>query len=159
MIKIYLHSREKEIQWVDAKPDMTVEEFGAEHVGPGATVWLEDGKEELNSQCTLVDVGIDEHCHVHVSLCKEVLVKVRFAGESIESSVSPAETVGRIYKWATNSPEFKLTESETAKHELAVCESKRLVDVSEHVGSLAGDGCSVCFDLRPKERFAGATNN
>ena len=84
-------------------------------------------------------------------------MKVRFAGKSIESSVSPAETVGKIYRWATNSAEFKLTESQSAKHELAVCETKRLPDVSEHVGSLVDNDCSVCLDLRPKERFAGAT--
>ena len=156
MFKIFLHCREKEIQWVDVKPSTTVEAFGAEHVGPGAAVWREGGKDPLNSQSTLADVGIDEHCHVHVSVCKDVLVKVRFAGKSLECTVSPAETVEKIYKWATDSGEFKLTESERAKHELAVCETKRLPDVSEHVGSFANNTCAVCFDLRPKERFAGA---
>ena len=155
MSKVFLHCRGKEIQLVELNPDTTVEAFGVEHVGPGAAVWLEDVKKPLNSQDTLAVVGVVEQCHVHVSSCKGIIVKVRYAGKTIEWSVSPAETVGKVHKWATSSEEFKLTDRESAKHELAVCETKSPPDVTEHVGCFADNDCSVCFDLRPKERFAG----
>ena len=97
-----------------------------------------------------------ERCHVHVTSCKAVVVKVRFAGLTpIEESFPPAATADSILKWAASPEGFKLTDSQAAKHLLGVCGTNTELDQADHIGFFADDDCSVCLDLLPKERPAG----
>ena len=155
MIQIFLHMREQEIAFVEVDPRKTVRDFGIECLGEEAFVWLEGSESPLGPEADLVTVGITERCHVHVSLCQRVAVKVRYRGKAIEESVSPAASADAILKWAASPEGFKLTDSEAAKHELVVCGSETEFAPPDHVGTVADHDCSVCLDLRPKEKFAG----
>ena len=115
-MEIFLHQRATETGFIKVDPDKTVRDFAIESLGEGALVWLEDGKEALDPEKTLTEIGVAERCHIHVSTCKQVLVKVRFGGDSIEESFPPPTSADRILKWAASPEGFKLTDSEAAKH-------------------------------------------
>ena len=152
---IFLHQRATETGFVKADPDKKVRDFGIECGGDGAFVWLEDGKEALDPEKTLAEAGVVERCHVHVSSCKSVVVKVRFGGDPLEKSFPPAATASSILKWAASPEGFKLTDSEAAKHLLMICDTNTELDQADHIGFFADDDCSVCLDLLPRERFEG----
>ena len=154
-MEIFLHQRATETRFIKVDPDRTVRHFAIACLGEGALVWLEDGKEALDPEKTLTEIGVVERCHVHVSTCKGVLVKVRFGGDSIEESFPPPTSADFILKWAASPEGFKLTDSEAAKHVLAICGTDTELDQADHIGFYADDDCSVCLDLLPRERFEG----
>ena len=154
-MEIFLHQRATETGFIKVDPDKRVREFAIECLGEEALVWLEDGKEALDPDKMLAEVGVVERCHIHVSTCKGVVVKVRFGGDVIEESLPPASTAGAILKWAASPEGFKLTDSEAAKHLLAICGTNTELDQADHIGFFADDDCSVCLDLLPRERFEG----
>ena len=154
-MEIFLHQRATEAVFIKVDPDMTVRDFAKECLCEGALVWLEDGKEPLDPEKTLTEVGVVERCHVHVSTCKGVLVKVRFGGDSKEESFPPPTSADFILKWAASPEGFKLTDSEAAKHLLTICGTDTELDQADHIGLYADDDCSVCLDLLPRERFEG----
>ena len=155
MIEIFLHMRAREIAFVEVDPQEAVKDFGMKCLGEEAFVWLEDSEVPLDPEVGLAAVGVTERCHVHVSLCQKVAVKVRFNDKPIESWVSPAASADQILKWAAGPEGFKLTDSQAAKHELVTCGSETEFAPPEHIGSIADEDCSVCLDLRPKAKFAG----
>ena len=157
MIQIFLHQKSRSTDMVKVDPHRTVEDFATECAGKGAFLWLEDATESLKPEMRLCEAGVTESCHVHISLCSIVQVKVRFAGDTRECSVSPASTIGEVHKWAASTQGFKLTDTESAKHALAICGEDTDLDQAEHIGCFVDEDCSVCLDLLPKERFAGKT--
>ena len=154
-MEIFIHQRATETGLIKVDPDKRVQEIAVECLGEGALVWLEDGKEPLDPEKTLAEVGVIERCHVHVSICKEVIVKVRYGGDSIEGSFPPPTSADFILKWAASPEGFKLTDSEAAKHMFAICGTDTELDQADHIGFYADDDCSVCLDLLPRERFEG----
>ena len=154
-MEIFLHQRAIETGFIKVDPDKKVGDLAIECLGEGALVWVEDGKEALDPEKTLVEVGVVDRCHIHVSICKGIVVKVRFGGDVIEESLPPATTAGVILKWAASPEGFKLTDSEAAKHLLAICGTNTELDQADHIGYFADDDCSVCLDLLPRERFEG----
>ena len=155
-MEIFLHQRATETGFIEVDPAKKVKDFGVERLGDGAFVWLEDGKEPLDPEKTLGEAGVVERCHVHVASCKAVDVKVRFAGQNpIENSFQPSATADFILKWAASPKGFKLTDTEAAKHLLATCGTETELDQADHIGLFADDGCSVCLDLLPRDRFEG----
>ena len=154
-MEIFLHQRAIETGFIKVDPDKTVQEIAIECLGEGALIWLEDGKEPLDPEKTLAEEGVFEGCHLHMSICKGVLVKVRFGGDSIEGSFTPPTSADFILKWAASPEGFKLTDSEAAKHLFAICGTDTELDQADHIGFYADDDCSVCLDLLPRERFEG----
>lgn len=154
-MELFLHQRAIETGFIKVDPDKKVGDLAIECLGEGAFVWVEDGKEALDPEKTLVEVGVIDRCHIHVSICKSIVVKVRFGGDVIEESLPPATTAGVILKWAASPEGFKLTDSEAAKHLLAICGTNTELDQADHIGFFADDDCSVCLDLLPRERFEG----
>ena len=154
-MEIFVHHRSAETEFVKVDPDKIVGDFGVECHGAGALVWLEGCKDALEPDKTLSEAGVVERCHVHISCCKAVVVKVRFNGDSFEDSFPPIFTADAILKWAAGPEGFKLTDSEAAKHLLVVCGTEKELDHAEHIGLVADDDCSACLDLVPKERFEG----
>ncbi|MDE2934622.1 MAG: hypothetical protein OXS47_12265 [Chloroflexota bacterium] len=155
VVEIFLHRRAQPLEVITVDEATSVEELAVECEAVGALVWLEDEEEPLNPTETLEAVGVVARCHVHVSLCPKVTVKVRYGGDTIERPVSPAATAGRLLKWAAGPEGFKLTDTEAAKHVLVICGTTSEFKQAEHVGFIADDDCSVCLDLLPKERFEG----
>lgn len=154
-MEIFLHQRAIQTKFIKVDPDQKVRNLAIECLGEEALVWVEDGKEALDPEKTLAEVGVVDRCHIHVSICKGVVVKVRFGGDVIEESLPPATTAGVILKWAASPEGFKLTDSEAAKHLLAICGTNTELDQADHIGFFADDDCSVCLDLLPRERFEG----
>lgn len=155
MIEAFLHRRDRPLELVKVDPAKSVEQFAIECCGPGSFVWLEDCEEALDPGMTLEAVDVIDRCHLHVSMCQKVAVKVRFNGEVIERTLSPATTSDAILKWAASPEGFKLTDDQRVKHLLAICGSDIEFEPQEHVGYFADDLCWVCLDLIPKERFEG----
>ena len=157
MIEVFLHRKARPLEFLEVDPAKTVEDFGIECAGTGAYVWLEDADEPLSPELTFADVGLGRAVPPSTSSlsCRSVIVKVRYGGDNIESSVPPATTAGPILKWAASPEGFKLTDAESAKHVLVICGTNTEFNQAEHVGSIADDDCSVCLDLLPKERFEG----
>ena len=155
-MEIFLHKRTTKTEFIEVDPCKKVRDFASECVGDGAFVWLEGGKDALDPEKTLAEAGMVDRCHVHVSRCKAVTAKVRFAGQNpIEGVFSPALTADFILKWAASPEGFKLTDTEAAKHLLVVCGTETEVDQADHIGLFADEDCSVCLNLVPKERFEG----
>ena len=154
-MEIFLHQRATPTDLVKVDSGRKVGVLANECL-EGAFVWLEDGKEPLDPEKTLEEVGVPEGGHIHIACCKAVVVKVRYAGKDpIEGYFSPASTGSVILKWAASPEGFKLTDSESAKHLLAVCGADIELDQAEHIGFFADEDCAVCLDLIPKDRFAG----
>ena len=101
-MEIFLHQRAIETGFIKVDPDQKVRDLAIDCLGEGALVWVEDGKEALDPEKTLAEVGVVDRCHIHVSICKGVDVKVRFGGDVIEESLPPATTAGVILKWAAS---------------------------------------------------------
>ncbi len=154
-MEVFLHQRATETSFIKVEPEMKVRDFAIECLGEGASIWIEDSKEVLDPEKTLAEVGIVERCHIHVSICKGIVVKVRFGGDSIEDSFPPHTIADSILKWAASPEGFKLTNSEAAKHVLAICGTDTELDQADHIGFYTDDDCSVCLDLLPRERFEG----
>ncbi len=154
-IEIFLHRRAERIDVITVDSATAVTDLALGWVGAEALVWLEDAEKCLDPELTLEVAGVSAHCHLHVSTCRGVAVKVRYNGALVERSVPPAMTVGAVLNWAAGPDGFKLTDAEIAKHELAICGTETGLDQAKHIGSIADDDCSVCLDLRPKDRFAG----
>jgi hypothetical protein len=154
---VYLHSRESdEIAVVEVESTWTVEELLTRRGDPeGADAWLEDGENPLEHTATLASLGVEERSHLHISTCRMVAVSVRYGGDTKSRDFPPAATVASVFAWAAGPQGFGLTPTERAKHTLAVCEGAAELDRPAHIGSFAGEDCSVCLDLAPKERFEG----
>lgn len=154
-MKVFLHQRAIATEIVEVDLKLTVKEFGANCLGEVAHVWLEGGAEPLDPEKTLEVIGITELCHIHISVCKAVDVKIRFGGDLLEGVFTPATSAESILKWAAGPKRFKLTDSEVAKHVIAICDTDTELDLADHIGFYADDYCAVCLDLLPKERFEG----
>ncbi len=154
-MEIFLHQQAVETGLVEVDPGKTVGDLAKECLGEGAVIWVEDVQEALDPEKTLAEAEVVDRCHIHVSLCKAAMVKVRFGGEVIEGTFSPATTAGLLLKWAASPEGFKLTDSEAAKHLLAICGTDTELDQADHIGFFADDECTVCLDLLPRERFEG----
>ena len=118
-------------------------------------VLLEGRDTPLDPKATLVEAGIDERCHVHISSCKSIAVKIRYNNEVIEQSVVPSITAKTILDWATGDKGFDIPASERPKFILRLIEEKRDLNQDEHIGSEAEEDCSVLLDLVPDENFQG----
>jgi hypothetical protein len=156
-VQIYLHRSETtELQLIEVEETISVRELAETHDGAGASVWLEDEEGDLELEVTLVEAGIKERGHVHVSKkCKKIAVRVRYKGDPLVKEFAPSATIAKVFKWATSDKGFGLTPTERAKHTLGICGTTTEPDKSEHVGSLANPDCTLCLDLAPKERFEG----
>lgn len=156
-MQIYLHRSETtELQLIEIEETISVREFAETHGGAGASVWLEEEGESLELEVTLVEAGIKQRSHVHVSKkCKKIAVRVRYKGDPKVKEFAPSATIAKVFKWATSKEGFGLTDTERAKHTLGLCGTNTEPDKSEHVGSLADPDCTLCLDLAPKERFEG----
>ena len=156
MFELFVHQRDKEVELFKTDPGKSVEDVAVECTGEVAFVWLEDETKPLDPKSTLLELGVTTGCHIHVSKCQGVLLKVRFGGATIEEKLSPSSTFDAILKWAASPEGFKLTDTESAKHLLLVCGTDDEIDRAEHLGSFVDSNCAVCLDLVPKERFEGS---
>jgi len=155
-MEIYVHAHDRELRLIEVDEASTVRELAAAH-GPvdEGSVWVEDGDEPLATDLTLGEAEIGERGHIHISRCPRVEVRVRYGGDDKSKDFPPGATIARVFAWATGRRGFDLTPSEKAKHTLGICDELTEPDKAEHVGSLAGEDCSLCLDLAPKERFEG----
>lgn len=154
-MEIYLHKQGTELQLIEVKETTTVRQLIDVHgLDGGGEAWVEDVDEVLETEVTLIEAGIPERGHVHVSRCHKIDIRVRYGGDSKSKEFAPSATIARVFKWATGKEGFDLTKTERAKHTLGICDTQTEPDKSEHVGSLASD-CGLCLDLAPKERFEG----
>ena len=93
-MEVFLHRRAIETEFIDINLEDTVRDFSNDCIGEGAIVWLEEAEEALDPDKTLAEIGITERCHLHVSKCVKVAVKVRFGGDSIEGFFFAAHVRG-----------------------------------------------------------------
>tara|TARA_R110002072_G_scaffold265241_1_gene424142 strand:+ start:8529 stop:9023 length:495 start_codon:yes stop_codon:yes gene_type:complete len=121
-----------------------------------SAVFLEDSDEPIRACARLEEVGIGHRERIHIHRCKKVKVTVNFNGRQIDRKFPPGATVKRLKRWATGPKGFELTKLDASEHALQICGSPDRPDEDQHVGCLtARSGCSVCFDLVPKQRVEG----
>jgi hypothetical protein len=82
---------------------------------------------------------------IHIGRCKNVKVKVRYAGQTHERSFSPAATIALVKAWALLA--FHVAASDAAELTLQLIGSETQPVKDVHVGTLADEHCSVGFDL------------
>lgn len=121
-----------------------------------SAVFLEDSDEPVRASCRLEEVGIGHRKRVHIHRCKKVKVTVNFNGRQIDRKFPPSATIKRVKRWATGPQGFELTKVDASEHALQICGSPERPDEDQHVGCLVTrPGCSICFDLVPKQRVEG----
>jgi hypothetical protein len=153
-MQLFLRTSETQLELIEVDAEQTIADFLADQsAADGAALWLEDAETPLEPARSLRDAGLEDRARVHISTCRKVEVVVHFNGDK-EKEFPPAATLGSVFEWATGPHGFKLSATERAKHTLTLCDSETESDRAEHVGALAED-CRVCFDLAPKDRFAG----
>lgn len=153
--EVFIHRRGDALDVIAIEPGKTVRELGGDCAGPSAFVWLENVEEPLDPDLTLEVAGLTDRCHIHVSDCRDVVIEVRYNGETKEFTQHPALTVDRLLSQATGPDGFELTEDQRLMHELVITESGRALDAHAHVGSALVDDCFVQLDLSPKQRYEG----
>jgi hypothetical protein len=146
----FLHSKSDPAVALIA-PEQTVEGLLAEH--GDSELWLENADEPLPRATKLAD--LPPGSHITRSSCVRVGATVRFNEEKKTKEFPPGTTVARVFEWAAGNDGFDLPAGQRPKHTLAICGTTTQPEKSTHLGELADDSCSVCFDLAPKERFEG----
>jgi hypothetical protein len=130
-------------------------DFAAAAGSGGLAVTLENDDRELPASSTLEQAGVTDRKRVHVHRCRKVRVSVNFNGATATDDFPPANTVGKVKKWADK--KFEIDEADATEHALQLCGTADRPDEDAHVGTLTnGTACSICFDLVPKRRVEGA---
>ena len=154
-IEIFVHQLGKPTELIEFDAVKTVLDLAVSFANEEAQVLLEGSEKPLDPKATLEEAGIEGRCHIHISSCTAIAVKVRFNSETIEQSASPSVTARTILDWAIGDKGFDLPASERPKYILRLSEEKRDLNLDEHVGSVADEDCSVLLDLAPDENFQG----
>lgn len=121
----------------------------------GAEVFLEDEDEPADPDLRLSKLNVRKGVKVHLHRCRHVAVHVAYNGRTVERRFPPSATIARIKKWAAEK-EFRMGEDDAGEHVLQFAGSNDRPNPGVHVGTLAGSGCSVSFDLVAIERVNGA---
>jgi hypothetical protein len=158
MPETFIHSKkfsDVEIRTLD--DDATVADLAAAIDREGA-VWLEGQDTALDPSLSLAEAGVVERANVHVGTCKRVTTTVRFNNDDRVIDTPPAATLQSIYDRAVSElPKgFGLDELARAEHTLQLQGTTTQPDLSRHVGTFAGDDCTVTFDLVLQQRFQGS---
>jgi len=126
-------------------------------LGEGALLFLEDADESSDLGVRLRDLPHGKSQKVHVHRCRQIAVSVIFNGKPKEHRFSPATTVARVKRWATEKA-FEMSPEEAAEHVLQLSGTTERPSPGTHVGTLAKHPhCHVSFDLVPNERVNGAS--
>ena len=154
-IEVFVHQRQEIVRVLEVEQDITVEEFAAKIFNGKANVWIEDTDDPLAPDKTLYECEVTSECNVHVSVCEAVEVKARYAGDDVNLKFSPSATIDAVLKQVAGPEGLKLSDSQIAKHYLAICDVKEELPPTDHVGTYADDQCAVCLDILPKVRPQG----
>lgn len=101
------------------------------------------------------DEGGDTSLRLHINRCRQVMVSVRFNGETRERRFPPSTTVERVRRWAALRA-FDMAPQDAAEHILQLQGSTLRPDRDTHLGTLTdGESCAVAFDLVPAKRVEG----
>jgi hypothetical protein len=119
-------------------------------------VFAEDADAPLSPDATLEAAGIGNQSSVHLSRCKQVVVRVHYNGKDRSKPFGPGVPMHRVKEWAVGNKGFDLAPVDAAEHVLQLAGSSDRPDEDVHIGSLVGaTGCGVEFDLVAKVRVEG----
>ena len=154
-IEVFVHQHNEAVRVVEVEEEITVSEFASTICSEKAKVWVEDADSPLEPDKTLYECEIESESNVHVSVCEAVEVKARYAGVDVSLLFSPSATIDTVLKKVGGPEGLKLSDSEIAKHYLAICDVKEELSPTDHVGTYADGQCAVCLDVLPKVRPQG----
>jgi hypothetical protein len=154
-IELFVHGRGEPLRTVTVPSTATVAELATKIGDLAPHISAPDSDEPLEAGLTVAEAGLATGGHVFAGTCRRISVSVRYSGETIEDEFPPGTAIAAVFAWATGPKGHDLAPSERAKHLLAKCGTDEQADKNAHVGEFAGEDCSVCFDLTPKERFEG----
>jgi hypothetical protein len=146
------HGREQRV--AETSSTVTVSEFLTANTLDG-DLFLGDRETPLDGSKTLGAQGVKDRAKLFVGRCRRVDVTVRFGGLDKHENFPPGAAVAAVFAWATGKKGFDLPHAEAVKHAFQVCEGTEQPDHADHIGSWAGDDCTVCLDLVPKQKFEG----
>jgi hypothetical protein len=155
-MELFVHTRGKDVELHDADPSQTVQELAVQHGTERSSVWLEGADDPLEADVALQDAGVNDRANVHVGVCKQVTVGIRFNQRTITYEVPPAATLQSLYARATSAGEgFGFGDVDRAQYTLQIQGTTEQPDHSRHVGVFADDHCAATFDLVLQDRFQG----
>ena len=106
----------------------------------------EDTQHPVDLGCSLIDLGLGRHGHVHTRAVHRVDVEVRFNGQEVKHWFSPAATVERATNWAKR--RLGLDPKASADLVLILEPTKTQPRPDQHLGELLERGHhSLKFDL------------
>jgi hypothetical protein len=147
---VFVHSKQG-VETIELPAGQTAGELLAGH--DDAELWLENADAPLLRDTAIAD--LPPGAHLSRSTCKRVAAKIHFNDDEKTESFPSGTTVERVFQWAVGKDGFDLPTAQRPKHTLALCGTTTQPEKSTHLSELADDTCAVCFDLAPKERFAG----
>ena len=153
ILELSAHATVRELIEAAQALDIATAHSGGDDV---VAVYTEIDSVPLSVDVTLVAAGLGHHSSVHMSRCKQVMVKVRYNGKDISDSFGPGVPMYRVKEWAVGKKGFNLTPVDAAEHVLQLTGTSDRPDEDVHIGSLVGKtGCCVEFDLVAKVRVEG----
>ena len=159
MSEIFLHHcRGIATEFVNVDLDaITAEEFCSKHGNSESEfrIWLQDAENPIDTDEVLSKAGVTERCHIIMTSCREIAVTIQQSGNRKEFHVAPSSTLQRIFEQATGENGFALTDDQRVNHELLQVTVEGTVNLEDHIGTIAGEDCTVILELCPKERFEG----
>lgn len=150
-----------DVDHIEAEADQTVAAIKALLVKkhgwePDTLIFLEYQEEPLGDHVSVKELAGPGGAKLHLHRCRQVIVAVTFAGETVRHPFSPATTVGRVKIWAAVK-KFGMTEDEAGEHLLQIAGTQDRPAPGTHIGRLvAHPHCKIHFDLVPDERINGA---
>lgn len=117
-------------------------------------LFVEDSEEAVADDRPLVDLIHTDMTPFHIGGCRQVQVSVNWQEKTACRPFAPSSTVARIKEWAA-SKEFGMAPTDAGEHFLQMDGGRQKPTPTVHVGTLVQEGCSIQFDLVPKERVNG----
>lgn len=150
-MRIYVHDSQG-TSVVEAENGATlIEVTGAQ---AGTAVWSEDAAEPLPADATVAVLAERDVAAVHVGK-GQITVAVTFGHQTKSKSFGPGTKIDTVLGWATGRDGFEIPAGDRDDLVLRIKGSTEPLDPDMHIGTLAGKGGALAFDLLPGDRFAG----
>lgn len=120
---------------------------------PDLAVFIDEADEPVDRDGRDVLGDVRQGTRVHVVHCRRIKVAVHYQEKTAETDFPPGAKVRTAKAWAVKT--FTLSDKDAAEHVLQVCKSTTRPPTDTPLQQLAGEQCSICFDLVPEKRVEG----
>jgi hypothetical protein len=116
----------------------------------------EDLDEAFDLKVVVGEIIVAGGTKIHAHRCRKIHVDVSYNGTTLPFNFAPSATIARVKRHVAVQG-FHLSEGAAAEHVLQIKGTTTQPAPGTHIGALtANPGCSIAFDLVPKQRVQGA---